>query len=77
MQVLESFATFVSNGREWILELVVKLSFNSVKYQPLSGSSYMKLIAKTRQFIQGCKALEFQKTAVKQQKSKASFTGRL
>ena len=36
-----------------------------------------ELIAKTRQFIQDCKALGFQKTAVKQQKSKASFTGRL
>ena len=42
-QILEFFDTFENNGSGWVFKSIVSLEIHTVKYQPLSGSSYIPL----------------------------------
>ena len=42
-QILEFFDTFQNNGSGWVFKSIVSLEIHTVKYQPLSGSSYIPL----------------------------------
>ena len=42
-QILEFFDTFQNNGSGWVFKSIVSLEIHTVKYQLLSGSSYIPL----------------------------------
>ena len=42
-QILEFFDTFQNSGSGWVFKSIVSLEIHTVKYQPLSGSSYIPL----------------------------------
>ena len=42
-KILESIDTFQNNGSGWIFKSIVSLEIHTVKYRPLSGSSYIPL----------------------------------
>ena len=42
-RVLENLATFQMRGSNWVFETIDSLELHTVKYEPLSGSSYMPL----------------------------------
>ena len=42
-KLLESLASFVQRGSNWVFHSIEKLELNTVKYKPLSASSYIKL----------------------------------
>ena len=42
-KMLESLATYQQRGSNWVFDSIVELTFHTVKYEPLSGSSYIPL----------------------------------
>ena len=42
-KMLESFAKYLQNGSNWVFDSIKELQLNTAKYEPLSGSSYIKL----------------------------------
>ena len=42
-KILKSFAEYQQNGSNWVFDSIEELQLNTVKYKPLSGSSYIPL----------------------------------
>ena len=42
-KILENISTFQNSGSGWVFKSIVSLEIHTVKYQPLSGSSYIPL----------------------------------
>jgi hypothetical protein len=42
-EMLEKMASYVRKGSNWVLDSVVRLEINTVKYDPLKGKSYIPL----------------------------------
>ena len=42
-RILENISTFQNSGSGWVFKSIVSLEIHTVKYQPLSGSSYIPL----------------------------------
>ena len=42
-KILENISTFQNSGSGWVFKSIVSLEIHTVKYQPLSGSSYITL----------------------------------
>lgn len=42
-KMLKSFAEYQQNGSNWVFDSIEELQLNTIKYEPLSGSSYIPL----------------------------------
>ena len=42
-RILENIATFQMRGSQWVFGSIINLEIHSVRFEPLRGSSYIKL----------------------------------
>ena len=47
-RILESIATFQMRGSQWVFSSFISLEIHSVRFEPLRGSSYIKLTQSLR-----------------------------
>ena len=52
-EILYSIDNWINEGSGWIVELIESQYINLSTYRPLSGSSYVKLLAKLRRSKKG------------------------